>query len=193
LRDLIGVNVELLRQLGQRLLALDGGQSHFRLECRAVVPARSFRHRLSPDPQPSWPLSGRNSTYQIVEICRASSDTRKHVQSLIDATQKANISNDDRKAIAHALTFQTAKSIGQLGRDLAKRLLPDEEYESMSAAKFFRRIYDLRNDMVHHGKIDPSAIHAILGETDRFVSDLLKHHYAKSSAPSAPDITAQDS
>jgi hypothetical protein len=38
-----------------------------------VVPARSFRHRLSPDPQPSWPLSGRNSTYQIVEICRASS------------------------------------------------------------------------------------------------------------------------
>jgi hypothetical protein len=41
LRDLVGVNVELLRQLGQRLLALQGGQGHLRLECRRVVPTRS--------------------------------------------------------------------------------------------------------------------------------------------------------
>lgn len=34
--NLIGVNVKLLRQLGQRLLALNGGQGHLRLECRAV-------------------------------------------------------------------------------------------------------------------------------------------------------------
>src|SRR6202035_4513549 len=74
LRDLIGVNVELLRQLGQRLLALQSSQCHFRLECRAVVPARSFRHRLSPDPQPSWPLSGRNSTHRPVQIRGASSE-----------------------------------------------------------------------------------------------------------------------
>src|SRR3954453_18504536 len=46
-RDLVRVDVELLRQLGQRLLALEGGQSHLRLESRAVVPARSSRHRLS--------------------------------------------------------------------------------------------------------------------------------------------------
>ena len=47
LRDLIGVNVELLRQFGQRLLALQGGQGHFRLESRRVVPTRSFGHNLS--------------------------------------------------------------------------------------------------------------------------------------------------
>src|SRR4051794_24494071 len=41
------MNVELLRQFGQRLLALDGGQSHLGLESRAVIPARSSRHRLS--------------------------------------------------------------------------------------------------------------------------------------------------
>src|SRR4051812_2263164 len=41
------MNVELLRRFGQRLLALDGGQSHLRLESRAVIPARSSRHRLS--------------------------------------------------------------------------------------------------------------------------------------------------
>src|SRR3954447_12661766 len=46
-RDLVRMDVELLRQLGQRLLALDGGQSHLCFESRAVIPARSSRHRLS--------------------------------------------------------------------------------------------------------------------------------------------------
>ena len=42
--DLVRVNVEILCQLDQRLLALDRGHGHFRLECRAVIPARSFCH-----------------------------------------------------------------------------------------------------------------------------------------------------
>ena len=41
------MHVELLRQLGQRLLALHGSQRHLRLKGRAVVPARSSGHRLS--------------------------------------------------------------------------------------------------------------------------------------------------
>src|SRR4249919_3730226 len=44
LRDLVRMHVELLRQLRQRLLTLDGRYRHLRLEGRAVVPARSFRH-----------------------------------------------------------------------------------------------------------------------------------------------------
>ena len=47
LGDLIGVNVKPLRQLGERLLPLHGGQSHLRLEGCCVVPARSLAHRLS--------------------------------------------------------------------------------------------------------------------------------------------------
>ena len=45
--DLIGVDVELLRQLSQCSVALDGGERHFRLESRCVVPARSSAHCLS--------------------------------------------------------------------------------------------------------------------------------------------------
>src|SRR4051794_27472114 len=41
------MHVELLGQLGQRPLALHGGEGHLRLEGRGVVPARSSRHRLS--------------------------------------------------------------------------------------------------------------------------------------------------
>src|SRR6202162_496154 len=95
LRDLIGVNVELLRQLGQRLLALQSSQCHFRLECRAVVPARSFRHRLSPDPQPSWPLSGRNSTHRPVQIRRASS--HHCYREKPDADDSEDLKGDDKK------------------------------------------------------------------------------------------------
>ena len=47
LRDLIGVDIELLRQLGQSLLPLDRGQSHFRLEGRCVIPSRALRHPIS--------------------------------------------------------------------------------------------------------------------------------------------------
>src|SRR3954447_17453335 len=41
------MDVELLHQIGWRLLTLDGGQCHLRLEGRCVVPARSSAHHLS--------------------------------------------------------------------------------------------------------------------------------------------------
>jgi hypothetical protein len=40
-RDLIRMHVILLRQISQRLLALDGGQCHLRLEDRAMRPSCS--------------------------------------------------------------------------------------------------------------------------------------------------------
>src|SRR4051794_31401331 len=46
-RDLVGMNIELLRQLSQRLLALHGSQGHLRFESRRVVPAWLSAHRLS--------------------------------------------------------------------------------------------------------------------------------------------------
>jgi len=52
LPDLVGMHIKLLRQFRQRLLAHHGGKRHLGLECRAVVPARSLRHR-----------SGEKSTY----------------------------------------------------------------------------------------------------------------------------------
>lgn len=39
LHDLVGMKNEILRQLDQVFLILDRGHRHFRLECRAVIPA----------------------------------------------------------------------------------------------------------------------------------------------------------
>jgi hypothetical protein len=46
-RDLVRMDIKLLRQLGQRLVPFDGGQSHLRLEGRCVIPSRTLRHLLS--------------------------------------------------------------------------------------------------------------------------------------------------
>src|SRR3954447_1307800 len=46
-RNLVGMDIELLRQFGQRLLTPHGGQGHLCLECRRMVPAGSSAHRLS--------------------------------------------------------------------------------------------------------------------------------------------------
>lgn len=45
--DLVGVKVELLRQLDQRLVAAYGGQCHFGLEGGQVSTARSSAHQCS--------------------------------------------------------------------------------------------------------------------------------------------------
>src|SRR6202035_1662896 len=62
----------MLSQLSQRHLALDGRKGHLRLEGRCVVPTRSSAHGLSCS-RLSSPLSGRNSTYRLFQICEASS------------------------------------------------------------------------------------------------------------------------
>src|SRR3982751_223782 len=46
-RDLVGMNVKLLHQFGQRLLTPYGSQGHLRFESRRGVPAWSSAHRFS--------------------------------------------------------------------------------------------------------------------------------------------------
>src|SRR3954467_15215562 len=46
-RDLVRMDIELLRQFGQRLLTPYGSQGHLRFESRRVVPAGSSAHHLS--------------------------------------------------------------------------------------------------------------------------------------------------
>src|SRR5690606_17591833 len=67
--DLVRMDVELLRQLDHGLLALDRRHSHFRLECRAVVPAWSSCHGLLLACSIMPPLLGK-STYPGCSDCR---------------------------------------------------------------------------------------------------------------------------
>jgi hypothetical protein len=115
----------------------------------------------------------------LFEPAARSEEAQKHVQSLIEATQHAPIPVEERDALASSLTFLKSKSIAQTGRDLAVKLLAGQTYEGADAATFFSRVYKMRNSIVHKGNIEPEAIHSILGEMDRFVADLIRHHYVE--------------
>jgi hypothetical protein len=49
LRNLIRMDIKMLRQLRNGLLSLDGRQRDFRFEYRCVIPAGVFLASLSPD------------------------------------------------------------------------------------------------------------------------------------------------
>jgi hypothetical protein len=55
------VHFELLRQLDQRLLALQAANATFALNAGLWFRRTRFVI-VSPDPQPPWPLSGKHST-----------------------------------------------------------------------------------------------------------------------------------
>src|SRR5438034_6977319 len=75
--DLIGMDVELLRQLSQGSIALDSGKRHFALKA-GVWFRRGRLVMVSPDSLgTACPLSGRNSTYRPVQISETSSCHRK--------------------------------------------------------------------------------------------------------------------
>ena len=61
LLDPVRVDVEILRQLDQGLLALDRDHRPFRLECRAVVPARAPCHGLLLARSTMLPLRGKST------------------------------------------------------------------------------------------------------------------------------------
>jgi hypothetical protein len=66
--DLIGVDVELLRKLSQRSIALDGGKRTFALKAGAWF-RRGRLLMVSPDSRgTACPPSDRNSTYRPVQI-----------------------------------------------------------------------------------------------------------------------------
>ncbi len=71
----IGVNIELLRQLRDCLVAFDRRQRDFRFEYRGVIPAGSSRHDCLLILVPTtWLISGLKSTYTAVRFSGTTSD-----------------------------------------------------------------------------------------------------------------------
>lgn len=116
------------------------------------------------------------SLESLFEPAPRSEEARNHVQSLIDATQQSPLEQKEKEAIGSILGSLKKRSINQTGRDLASRLLGEHKYDELEAEAFFSKIYKMRNKIVHEGEIDPAAIHSIVGEMDRFVSDLIRRH-----------------
>ena len=87
--------------------------------------------------------------------------------------------DDDKNSLLGALGWLKNRSIAQTGRTLAIQLLTGNTYDSLDPGSFFQKVYKLRNDLVHRGAFDPNALHVLVGEIERFVSDILQHQFVE--------------
>jgi hypothetical protein len=89
--------------------------------------------------------------------------------------RESAIDKPTKEAIISSLQWLKDESIGESGRALCRRLLPDCRYDNRSPWAFFTLCYNLRSEMLHRGRIeDPKLdILSFANTLEGFVSDLL--------------------
>ncbi len=113
----------------------------------------------------------------LFQPSKRSAKVQAHVDALTELTTKnTDLSNEERQAISSAISFLRTDSIAITGKQLAATTLKGELYDSLPPDAFFGKIYKIRNDLVHRGVMDPEQLHALVGEVDRFVADVVARH-----------------
>jgi hypothetical protein len=110
----------------------------------------------------------------LIKPSSRSAESRKHVESLISATEKSGLPKGEIDSICGSLSWLLNQSIGQAGRALAKRLRP-ERYMDEDPITFFQGCYDVRSRLLHgnHPLPRPEELGPRGAELERFVGDLL--------------------
>lgn len=112
----------------------------------------------------------------IINCDKRADEVLNHVDKMIYMTNKNhNLSDGDKKSIIGSLGYLKNQSIGQAGRQLAKKRLGENKYDDLSPVKFFDRVYSIRSKLVHGNSTPPSSynLNKLSNELEKFVSDLL--------------------
>jgi len=94
----------------------------------------------------------------LLEPLNRSDEVEALVEELKVTTQKSKIDERTRKSIIGSLERLRHQSIGQAGRTLADRLIPNEFFDGQSSADFFIRCYDLRSQILHRGTVEDDSV-----------------------------------
>lgn len=99
---------------------------------------------------------------------------RAHVDVLIQMTNDADLTSDDRGPLVNALNNLRNESVGSACRRYLHEKLDERTYRDMSPDAFFRKCYSIRSRLTHGGqRIEPSELDAWLNPLRRLVGDLL--------------------
>jgi len=111
----------------------------------------------------------------LLEPARRPEPAQMLVTEMEVTTRTSAVDDSTKEAIVSSLQWLREESIGQSGRALARRLLPQQQYDGRSSSAFFRQCYNLRSQIVHRGAVeDPSIDMLSLANTmETFVSELL--------------------
>lgn len=111
----------------------------------------------------------------LLEPVRRSESVQALIGNMEFITRESAIDESTKEAIVSNLQWLRDDSIGESGRTLSRRLLPDRRYDNRSSWAFFTLCYNLRSQMLHRGKVeDPKLDMLSFANTlEGFVSDLL--------------------
>jgi hypothetical protein len=110
----------------------------------------------------------------LLEPAARESAVQELIQKMVASTQESTIDRQTKTAIIGSLQWLKAQSIGQAGRTLAAKLLPEKTYDGRMSSAFFRHCYDIRSQLVHSGKTKAAMdMVALANTTESFVADLL--------------------
>lgn len=110
-------------------------------------------------------VSPRSRFITLVTAIEALLDPLKRpegVESLVEEykvkAKQLKIADSERNSIINGLDRLKYQSIGQAGRTLTRRLIPNEIFNGYKSVDFFTRSYDLRSQLLHDGKIADSRV-----------------------------------
>jgi hypothetical protein len=161
LPDLIGMDIEQMRQLGRRLLALDPGQSQSCLEDRCVILTGALRHLIS------WSSANLAVVRQKIHLSTCP-DSRRHLWLVKEAIASAvsvvskptSLSSlvEYAKELHHPMVIGMICFLTDIGSMLRPRWLPQRSFPPYSYLPW-RGPHPVRDptaleDMVERGRVD---------------------------------------
>lgn len=111
----------------------------------------------------------------LLEPLKRPDEVQSLVAELEAKTRLSTIDKPTKESIIGSLQRLGEQSIGQAGRELACRLLPNEIFDGQSSAEFFNSCYNFRSQILHNGKISDKLvdIRQLANATEMFVARLL--------------------
>lgn len=106
---------------------------------------------------------------------------QKLVARLIEIVNESGLDEATRAALSGSLQWLEKESIGQAGRALATRLLPNRIYLGKPPGRFFTDCYDLRSSILHRGTVptEVADFPSVCAAAREFVRDLLIASFAE--------------
>jgi hypothetical protein len=111
----------------------------------------------------------------IMEFKPRSTQVLEHVENLVEATKSSGLPRSEIDSILGSLSWLRQESISKAGKTFTEELLGSQEYGGKSAKNFFQYCYNIRSELMHHGRLSDHTISLghLVNRLDELVADLL--------------------
>jgi len=119
----------------------------------------------------------------LIKLARRPEPVQMLVAEMESMTRASALDAPTKDGIVSSLQWIKDESIGESGRALSHRLLPDRQYDGLPSWDFFKRCYNLRSQIMHSGRVKDTSVDmlSLANTMERFVSELLLESWRESA------------